>query len=79
MVIGIVIWGLLLGACAVSWGRSRRRARTEPPARTPQDIYDDTDPAYRGGLPGVGFDGGFSGGGDGGGGSCGDGGGGSCS
>jgi hypothetical protein len=59
MVVGIVIWVLAIVAGALHWARSRRRARTDPAARTPQQVWDDTDPEYRKGLSAPGSDGGW--------------------
>lgn len=59
MVVGIVIWVLAGGVGAVIWARSRKRSRTDPPGRTPQQVWDDTDPEYRRGLSPPGSDGGY--------------------
>lgn len=74
MVIGIVIWVVLLGAWAGRWFLTRVRT-SDAAARSPQQIWDDTDPAYRGGMSGIGPVG-FTGGTDFGGSCAGDGGGG---
>ena len=59
MILGIVIWGLAAAAGAVGWMWSRKRARTEPPGRTPQQVWDETDPQYRRRLSGPPSDGGW--------------------
>ena len=59
MVVGMVIWVLAAGVGAVSWAWSRKRPRTDPTARTPQQVWDETDPEYRRGLSGPGSDGGW--------------------
>ena len=59
MVVGILIWVLAVVVGALYWAWSRRRSRSDPPARTPQQVWDETDPEYRRGQSPGGSDGGW--------------------